>query len=280
MKLIAASILLITLVSCGDDEQSSPEPTAIAVTLTSSSIDGLPEEVAARAIEVAVTDRTTAGGEINFTRVEPGTDAAAFADGLLPIFGGGPFPDFLLDTVGATGSATIALDEGEYIAWIDLKLGSDEPSTAADIITAPLTVTSGVDGAEITGTDGTITATDYHFTVEAAAGASTLTFNNDSDDQFHHVLLVDFGTNDPDLVEATLPELLLTEEDAPLPDALDTSQVNYDFARTPVYGPGASGTFEAPLEAGHTYVALCFISDRDGGAPHAMQHNMSTVFQV
>ena len=33
-------------------------------------------------------------------------------------------------------SGTVALDEGEYIAWIDLKLGSDDLSTVDDIITA------------------------------------------------------------------------------------------------------------------------------------------------
>jgi hypothetical protein len=30
-----------------------------------------------------------------------------------------------------------------------------------------------------------------------------------------------------------------------------------------VFGPGGSGMFEAPFEAGHTYAALCFISDRE-----------------
>ena len=34
------------------------------------------------------------------------------------------------------------------------------------------------------------------------------------------------------------------------------------------------------MEAGHTYVALCFIADREGGAPHAMEHDMYEVFEV
>jgi hypothetical protein len=166
------------------------------------------------------------------------------------------------------------------MAWIDLKLGSDELSTADDIVTAPLTVGSGEDDVEVSGTDGTITATDYHFDVDVAPDATTFTFNNDSDTQFHHVLLVDFGTNDPALVESKLPELLMSDEGAPPPDGLDMSQVDFDFARTSVYGPGASGTFAAPIAAGHTYVALCFIADREGGAPHALQHDMYEVFQV
>ena len=66
-----------------------------------------------------------------------------------------------------------------------MKLGSDDLSTADDIITAPMTVAPGEDDAEISGTDGTVTATDYHFGVDVAPDASTLTFNNDSDTQFH-----------------------------------------------------------------------------------------------
>jgi hypothetical protein len=34
------------------------------------------------------------------------------------------------------------------------------------------------------------------------------------------------------------------------------------------------------FEEGHTYAALCFISDREGGLPHAIQHGMLDVFQV
>ena len=280
MKPIVAGLVLVALVSCGDDKEDSSGTNSIAVTLTASSIDGLPDDLAAGVVDVTVTDQASAGGEINFTRVEPGTDEQVFVTGLLPVFDGGPFPDFLLGTVGVAESGTVALDEGEYIAWIDLKLGSDDLSTADDIITAPLTVGSGEDDAELSGTDGTVTATDYHFDVDVASGGSTLTFNNDSDTQFHHVLLVDFGTNDPALVESKLPELLMSEEDAPPPEGLDMSQVNFDFARTSVFGPGASGTFTATMEGGHTYVALCFVADREGGAPHAMQHSMYEVFQV
>ena len=115
------------------------------------SIDGLPTELTAGLVDVTVTDETeAAGAEINFTRVEPGTDQEAFVAGLVPIFDGGPFPDFFLNNAGAVGSSTIALDEGEYVVWIDLASNLDRTSTAEDIITAPLTVGPGEDGAEIT----------------------------------------------------------------------------------------------------------------------------------
>jgi len=34
------------------------------------------------------------------------------------------------------------------------------------------------------------------------------------------------------------------------------------------------------FEADRTYAALCFISDREGGQPHAIQHDMYDLFQV
>ena len=271
-----------------DDSAAAPAPattgegTPLEVTLTDASIDGLAAtELTAGLVDVTVTDDTeAAGAEINFTRVEPGTSEDTFVAGLVPIFDGGPFPDFFLNNAGVVGASTVALDEGEYIVWIDLASNLDRPSTAEDIITAPLTVGPGEDGAEITNTDGTFTATDYAFSVEASPGGSIMTFNNDGANEFHHVVLVDFGTNDPALVESSMLEFLQSEEDAPPPEGLDMEQVNFEFAGSGVFGPGGSGTFAAPLEEGTTYAALCFIQDRAGGAPHAIQHEMYDVFQL
>ena len=270
------------------DETTAPpapattgEGTPVEVTLTETSIEGVPTDLTAGLVDVTVTDETeAAGGEINFTRVEPGTEEAAFVAGLIPIFDQGPFPAFFLNNAGVVSSSTIALDEGEYIVWIDLASNLDRTSTAEDIITAPLTVGPGEDGAEITNTDGTITATDYAFSVDVTPGESIVTFNNDSASEFHHVVLVDFGTNDPELVEGSLLEFLQSDEDAPPPEGIDMSQINFDFAVSGVFGPDGSGTFAAPFEEGTTYVALCFIQDRAGGAEHAIQHEMFEVFQL
>ncbi len=261
-------------------DATTGDGTAVGVTLTDTSIDGLPTDLVAGLVDVTVTDETEgAGGEINFTLVAPGTDQETFAAGLAPIFEGGPFADYFLNNAGVAGSGTIALDEGEYIVWIDLASNLDRTSTVDDIVTTSLTVGAGDDGADISA-DGTVTATDYHFETDVAAGKSIVTFNNDSTEQFHHVVLVDFGTNDPALVESKLLELLESDENSPPPEGLDMSQVNFDFAGSGVFGPGGSGTFAADFEAGKTYVALCFIQDREGGGQHAVQHNMHQVFEV
>ena len=100
------------------------EPVAIALTLTETSIDGLPTDLVAGLVDITVTDETeAAGGEISFTMVEPGTDVEAFKTGLAAIFEGGPFPDYFLNNAGAVGHTMTTLDAGEYIAWIDLAVG-------------------------------------------------------------------------------------------------------------------------------------------------------------
>ena len=66
----------------------------MSVTLTETSIDGLPTTSSPVLVDVTVTDETGgAAGAINFTLVEPGTDPAAFVDGLTAVFTVEPFPD-------------------------------------------------------------------------------------------------------------------------------------------------------------------------------------------
>ena len=51
-----------------------------------------------------MTDETeAAGGEVNFTLVEPGTDVETFAAGIPEIISGVPWPDYILTTAGAVG---------------------------------------------------------------------------------------------------------------------------------------------------------------------------------
>lgn len=286
--------------STGTSESSAPPGTAISeasapadsaasavtpleITLTESSVEGLPDDLAAGVVDVTVTDETEgAGGEVSFSLVEPGTDAEVFKSDLVDtIFAGKPFPDYFLNNAGVVGHSMITLDAGEYIVWYDLAATVDRPSTADDLVTASLTVGEGDDDAAIPATDGTIRGGDYLFDVDATAGESTVTFTNSSDNQFHHIVLVDFGTNDPALVEENLPALLASEEEEPeMPEGMDASQINFEFAFSGVFGPGGSGTFDVTFEEGRTYVALCFLSDREGGLPHAIQHNMYDVFQV
>lgn len=247
---------------------------SVVVTLTETSIDGLPDDLVAGVVDVTVMD--AAGRGVDFSRVQPGTDPAKFVTDLAAAGeAGDPLPDSFLDHAGVVGHSMITLDEGEYVVW------TEPVMEGGDIITAALTVGPGDNDAVIPPTDGgSIWAGDYLFNADVTARGTTVTFTNSSDNQFHHVVLIDAGINDPALVEEYLPTFLETEGAGSPPEGIDMAQFNDEFASSGVFGPGSSGTFEAPFEEGNTYIAVCFISDREGGLPHAYQHRMYDVFQV
>jgi hypothetical protein len=181
------------------DSSAPAEPVAFTVTVTDTSIDGLPDDLVAGVVDVTVTDE--AGREVDFFRVEPGTDPATFATDLAAVAEEGqPFPDYFLNNSGVIGHGMITVDEGEYIVW------ADPAEEGGDFITAPLTVGPGDNDAVIPPSDGgSIRAGDYLFDADVTGAGSTVTFTNSSDNQFHHVVLIDFGTNDPALVEEACP---------------------------------------------------------------------------
>ncbi|MGI8939381.1 MAG: hypothetical protein ACR2JF_14460 [Iamia sp.] len=268
----------------GQDGDGGAEATSLELTLTDGAIEGVPEEIPAGLVEMTVTDETdAAGAEVSFTRVEEGTDAETFTSDILNVFDGGPFPDYFLGTTGGIEQSEFTVEEGSYLVWYDASSNADREAAPEDVVVAPLTVTAGTEDASLPETDGTITTTDYEFDVDVdiATDGSTFTLQNDSEEQFHHVVLVDFGDNDPATVEENLPAILESGGDpSTLPEGIDPEQIDFDFATSTVYGPGEAGTFDADFAEGTTYAALCFIQDRTGGAPHAIQHQMYEVFQA
>lgn len=279
MVVVGAAALL--LAACGSDDDDSKGSEPLQVTLSDQGVEGLPSKVEAGLVKVTVSDKTEgAGGELNFSRVKDGTKADSFPDDIAPVLSGGPFPDYFLDNAGIVDSGTITLKKGDYIVWTDLATNLDRDSTADDVKTAVLTVEGGDDDASLPDADGTIKASDYKFDVDVKAGPSTLNFVNDSEKQLHHAILVDFGDQDPDVIRKNLPALLESEDDAPPPADIDVSKVNFDFGSSGVFGPGSSGTFQADFKEGNTYAVLCFLSDRDGGPPHAIKYQMYDVFKV
>ncbi len=165
----------------------------------------------------------------------------------------------------------------------DAGSGEDSGEGAPPIMTALLEVTAGDDAAELPEADGEIVASDYQF--EATLdGPGTINFRNEGPQQFHHAVVMDFGTNDPAAVEEAFPAILESEGDPSAIEGaedLDMDQVNFDFGGGGVFGPdGASGTFEADIVEGNTYVLVCFIQDRTGGPPHAVAYDMWDVVQA
>ena len=263
----------------GDQRSSRPQPTMLEITVSADGIEGLPDDIAAGLIDVTVTG-PDGPLELDFTRVDAEADVSTFADDFSALIQGAPAPEYLRNNAGIVGGQGVtALEEGRYVVWADLS-APDADTTAADFVTAELVVGPGDNDAVVPAGDSNVRAGDYLFALDVVAGGETATFTNTSDNQLHHVILVDFGSNDPAVVGDKLLELLAGDGSAPPPEGIDMSQVNFDFASSGVFGPGSAGTFDATFEAGRTYAALCFISDLEGGMPHALQHQMFEVFTV
>lgn len=313
-SVLLATIMVAALVAagCGDDDDGGGSAdggsSLLEVTLGADSIS-VPDEVTGRVVEV-VFESPTDELEVDFTRVDEGTTVDEFREGIAVVIGGGPFPDFMQTNAGVTAVAEgtvrqhVLLEPGSYMAWVERPRLDDEDEggddegddegdggedeggdeeeealTADDILAQAFTVVAGSDG-DLPSTDGTITASDYDFDLDVEAG-DRYTFVNDGPEQFHHVVVFNFGDLDPEVVEENFPAFMQGEEDAPPPEAFaDVLGPDFEAGGSGVFGQDSAGTFSMTLESGNTYAAVCFISDRSGGPPHAFGHDMWKVFTV
>jgi hypothetical protein len=262
-----------------DDGGEGEAADAVTVTVGADGLE-VPAEIPAGAVEVTVDGDVE---EVDFTRVTDGTTEEAFVEGIASLLEGGPAPEFFLANSGAvvdSGSATstILLEPGSYIVWAESSV-DDEDGEEPTIVTAPVTVTGG-GGAELPEAQNTITARDYEFEVDVTAGDGFV-FRNEGPDQLHHAIIFNFGDLDPAVVEENLPAFLQSGEDAPPPPAF--AELDFDSLEggaSAVFSPGLGGTAPGAFESGTTYVAVCFLSDLQGGPPHAMAYDMFEVFTV
>lgn len=266
-------------------EQASTDSATLDLTLTDDGLEGLPESIPGGAVEVTLTlEGSREYASLDFARVDEGVTVEQFAEGIAPVFEGGPFPGFFQTNSGlpetepgTPTTATILLEPGSHIVWFEgISESEDAPPP---VLGEPLEVTEGT--GELPEGDGEIVARDYDFEVDVS-GPGTMVFRNEGPDQLHHAVLVDFGTNDPAVVEQAIGPLVQGGEDDPPPDieGFDPEQVNFDMGGSGVFGPGLGGTFEAEVTSGNTYAVVCFISDRAGGPPHAIGMEMYEVFTV
>lgn len=263
----------------GGDEGEDEAAGGITVTVTGDAIE-VPAEITAGAVEVTVEGDVQ---EVDFTRVTDGTSEDAFVEGMASLIEGGPAPEFLLGTAGAVvdgggSTTTILLEPGSYFVWAESSVG-DGDGEEPTMLTAPATVT-GEGGAELPDSERTITAHDYGFDVDVAAGEGFV-FRNDGPDQLHHAILFNFGELDAAVVEENLPAFLQGGEEAPPPPAFaDVDFENLEGGASAVFSAGLGGTAPGAFESGTTYAAVCFISDLQGGPPHAIAYDMFEVFTV
>jgi hypothetical protein len=165
---------------------------------------------------------------------------------------------------GAVGRTVKRLQPGKYFI-----LDTDEPegdkvrSYAETGATAALEVTGEAGTAELPETDAKVTAKDYTFAVSGlTAGKNEIEFEN-AGKQPHHLMAFPYRKG------ATLDEVkkFFTEEgEGSGPPPLDFAGAT----RTATLASGDKQIVELDLKRGK-YALVCFISDREGGPPHAVK---------
>lgn len=255
------------LTACGDDSASSSEPVQLTVTASEPSEGAyafdVPDEITGGTVQLTLENTGAEPHELAMIEVEEGKTAD---DALNDLFASedGPIPDYVLGAPGGVGgvppgassTSTISLPEGTYVYFCTF----GEPAHYLNGMLGEVTVTDVGSTAALPDTEAEIDASEYTFDAQGlTAGEITVTFGNKGE-QFHHLIAF------PMTEGASLDDVaaFLGSEgggDAPPPVDFENGT---DAA---VVGPGQTQVVTLKFTSG-SYAFVCFLTDREGGAPH------------
>lgn len=311
--LAALAILSSVVVACGDDadDEATPaeatdgggsEAQEIDITAIDYSYSEAPSEIDAGLVTMNFSNEGKVDHEAALIEIGDAEQADFLTRFTPAVSEGGPFPDEAQNVAapieippGETASVTFLVSEGNYLVLCTLTGDADNPDAEESDDTdpasmhmnkgmaQPLTVNAG-DAGELPEADGTITAADYTFDIDVAAGDESINFTNTgAEDQVHFGAILQFpeGTSEEDAL-ATFAAF--NSEEGPGEDSVQPSDDDYGF--TGVYSKGLGGSVAVDDGfAPGTYIIACFISDRVGGPPHGVPeadggHGMVKAFTV
>jgi hypothetical protein len=277
---LLAVAAVIPLAACGDDDDEGSggggsdsgdaTETAATLNLIADAKGGIAVEGQGTPgiAEVTLTNEGKGPATVQLLRIEGDHSRQELEAAYAGAEEGKPIPEWMraeggVGTVrpGQSATTTQELPGGNYYAIND---SADEP-TFSDF-----TVTGEDAGGELPDTTGTVTASDegdknYSFEAEGlTAGKNTVLFQNDGQ-QPHHLLAF------PILPGKTIDDVKKFAK-------TDKGKPPVDFEAgadtTVIDGEGKSMAVELDLKKGQ-YALVCFISDRQGGPPHAVKGMVS-----
>lgn len=263
---IAAVTVALAFAACGDEEEQSLTYTAtgqgkaVKIDSPSSADTGLAE----------VTFRNQAKGEtdLQLIRVEGDHSTEEVVEGLEKAIKGQPFPDWFFagGGVGTTRpgdsqTVTQVLKPGTYYAF------NTEGGPPSSKSTSALEVTGDESSDEVEG-DATVSAIEYGFEAdEVPSGKVEIDFENSGAEPHHLIASPLIGEATAEEVE----EFFKTEKGRP-------PLSEKGSASTAVLEGGEAQSVTLDLKPGR-YAFYCFITDREGGPPHALK-GMVDEFEV
>ncbi len=257
---IAALALTVTVAACGDDED---EAQALTFTVNGDKLSG-PTSAETGEVEITLKNDGKKEGELQLIRVEGDHSAEEVIDVLGGAQEGKPFPDWFFAggglgvlKSGEERTVTQALHPGTYYAF---NLEAGKPDSSA----VPAIEVTGDEADETFEADATVTAVDqddeYAFEADTLpSGKARVVFQNDGE-QPHHMLI---SPIEGDATAEDVETFFKTEKGKPP----ISEEGSFDTA---VIEGGESQVVDLDLEPGR-YAFYCFISDRDGGKPHALK---------
>jgi hypothetical protein len=255
-----AVVAAFALVACGDE--SAEELTFELDGKGKAQKFSGPESAESGEAEITFTNNTDGEAEMQLIRVEGDHSAEDVVKGLEAATQGKPFPEWFfagggVSAIGSDESKTVTqvLEPGTYYAT-NLESG---PPSADSMIAIEV---SGDESDEELTADATVEASEYAFAADGLAeGENEVAFENVGA-QPHHLIIAPI-TEDGTIEE--VEEAITGKDGGEPPLDEDAPQLT-----TAVIEGGESQLVDFDLEPGK-YAMLCFISDREGGPPHAVK---------
>jgi len=271
---VVATAAAFALVACGDSDDDSDQK--LSVTLSGAGKAAkftAPKTAEAGVAEIEFTNQSDKTADMQLIRVEGDHSAGEPIQGLGKAIEGAPFEDWFFGgggiaviKPGQSATVTQVLEPGTYYVFNTESDGPPSPSSAGTI-----EVTGEASDEELEA-DSVVTAEDadddYRFEVDGVeAGKHEILFEN-AGEQPHHLLISKIKGK----ATAEDVEKAFKADKGPPPLEEKGSQ------STAVIEGGEAQLVTIDLGPGR-YAAYCFITDRDGGKPHALK-GMVDEFEV
>lgn len=255
-----ATLVAIALVACGEDEEQSLTYTASGEG-KASKIEG-PTSAETGLAEITFRNEGKGEADLQLIRVEKGRTAEEAIEGLEKAMKGQPFPDWFfagggVGTIPAGDSQTVTqvLKPGTYYAF-----NTEGRQGPPDAESVPALEVAGEESSDEVAGDETVTAIEYGFEAEdLPSGEVEIDFENGGAEP-HHIIAAPLKG---DATAADVEQAIKSEKGQPPIDEEGTQN-------TAVLEGGEGQVVTLDLKPGR-YALLCFISDRQGGPPHALK---------
>lgn len=259
--LVVAALATGVLAACGDSDDPQKLSFEVNTTGKATTITA-PKSAEAGVAEITLTNTGNSEVDLQLIRIEGDHSPEEVVEGLGKAIQGQAFPDWFFagGGVGTTGpgeSATVSqvLEPGTYYAFNTESQGSPDPKA-----TAATEVTGEASDDELADGEGTVEAGEYVFEAETLpSGTNEIAFENIGV-QPHHLLASKLiGDSTAEDVERFFKS---QKGKPPLSEKGSQS--------TAVIEGGEGQVVTLDLEPGR-YALYCFITDRQGGPPHALK---------